>query len=61
VARALIIPFPMHRVRRRRASASNVFRALGDEAALDRAELRLLWASTAIVTLLGTALQLTFG
>ena len=51
----------MHRVRRSRAAGSNVFRSLGDEDALDRAELRLLWACTALVTLLGTALQLTAG
>jgi len=61
VARALIIQFPMHRVRRRRVAGPNLFRALGDEEALDRAELRLLWACTALVTLLGTALQLAAG
>jgi hypothetical protein len=58
VAKALIIQFPMHRVKRRRVAGASVFRSLRDLDALGRAELRLLWACSAIVTLFGTALQL---
>jgi len=59
-ALAVVIPFPMHRVRRKR-TVTDVFAPLRDAAQLERAESRLIWASTFATTLLSVALQLSLG
>ena len=57
---AIVIPFPIHRVRRARGS-TDVFASLRDGAELERAAWRLIWFCTAVTTLLSVALQLAMG
>jgi hypothetical protein len=57
---AIVIPFPMHRVRRTRGTA-DVFAPLRDGAELERAEWRLVWFCTAVTTFLSVVVQLSLG
>ena len=59
-ALAAVIPFPMHRVRRRHRAA-NVFAALQDQAELERAVARFFWNCTLGTTLISVVLQLSLG
>ena len=56
-ALAVVIPFPMHRVRRRRRM-TDVFAPLRDASELERAESRLWWTCMFATTLLSVALQI---
>jgi hypothetical protein len=58
---AIVIPFPTHRVKRRRLIGKKVFEPLGDAAALERADTRLVCLCAFSATLLSVALQLTLG
>lgn len=57
---AVVIPFPMHRVRRARR-VTDVFAPLRDAVELEKAESRMLWACTVATTLLSVVLQLSLG
>lgn len=57
---ALVIPFPMHRVRRTHRGA-NVFAALHDQAELERAVVRFFWSCTLGTMFLSAVLQLSLG
>jgi hypothetical protein len=59
-ALAAVIPFPMHRIRRRRR-VTDVFAPLRDASELERAASRLWWACTGATTLLSVVLQLSLG
>jgi hypothetical protein len=59
-ALAVVIPFPMHRVRRRRPAA-DVFAPLREAVELERAGARFLWACTATTALLSAFLQMSLG
>ncbi|HEX6276530.1 MAG TPA: hypothetical protein VFZ53_25990 [Polyangiaceae bacterium] len=59
-ALAAVIPFPMHRVRRRR-TVTDVFAPLRDASELERAGARLWWSCAGMTTLLSVVLQLSLG
>jgi hypothetical protein len=59
-ALAVVIPFPMHRVRRARR-VTDVFAPLRDASELERAESRLWWACSAATTFVSVALELALG
>jgi hypothetical protein len=58
---AVVIPFPLHRVRRRAATKTQVFAALLDAARIERAQKRLVLACATIAVLLSAALELAVG
>jgi hypothetical protein len=58
---AVVIPFPLHRVRRRVTRKTEVFAALFDEARIERAQQRMLVACTGVVALLSVVLELVVG
>ncbi len=59
-ALAVVIPFPMHRVRRAHRAA-DVFAALRDQAELERAVARFVWSCTLATALMSLLLQLSLG
>jgi hypothetical protein len=59
-ALGVVIPFPMHRVRRRQPTA-DVFAPLREALELERAGARLWWACTGATTLLSVLLQISLG
>jgi hypothetical protein len=58
---AVVIPFPLHRVRRRITRKTEVFAALLDEARIEQAQQRMLLACTGVVALLSVVLELVIG
>ena len=58
---AIIIRFPIERVRRPAHDGERVFSALIDEAALDRQMAKLALRCTLVTALLGVAMQITLG
>ena len=59
-ARAVVIPFPMHRVRRARRVA-DVFAPLREQDELERGVMRFFLSCTLATTLMSLALQLSLG
>jgi hypothetical protein len=57
----VVLPFPMHRVRRGRAVALRVFAAQSDTCALEAAATRLTWTLTLVTLVAGALLQIAVG
>jgi hypothetical protein len=58
---AIVIPFPLHRVRRRPPRKTQVFAALFDEVAREQAQMRMLLACATFVAFVSVVLELVVG
>jgi len=62
MANAVVIRFPIERIRRpARRDGERVFAPLHDEARLDTAQARFTWACTLVTAVVGVILQVSLG
>ena len=59
MANAVVIRFPIERIRRARGEGERVFAPLHDEARLETDQARFNWACTLITAMLGVILQIS--
>jgi len=62
MANAVVIRFPIERIRRAtRRDGERIFAPLHDEARLEKAEARFRWACTLVTAMVGVILQISLG